>query len=257
MSIHQSVFLILGLLYAQFFKLHSQTTSDSTTTKYETRVYNTTSVAHLELIKIDGMLDDASWDAVEWSGDYLEFEPDNATPPTEQTKMKIVYDDKNLYVAFKCYQQDPSTIERRMGRRDAFPGDWVEINIDSYGDDRTGFSFTASASGVKGDEFISNNGHFDSSWNPIWFLSTNIDAEVWTAEIKIPLSQLRFGNDEEQVWGIQSTRRYFKNEERSVWQPLPPNPPGWVSEFGELRGCLLYTSPSPRDRTRSRMPSSA
>ncbi len=236
MSIHQSLFLILGILSAQFFKLQSQTTSDSTTTKYQTRVYNTTSVAHLELIKIDGMLDDAAWDAVEWSGDYLEFEPDNATPPTEQTKMKIVYDDKNLYVAFKCYQQDPTTIERRMGRRDAFPGDWVEINIDSYGDDRTGFSFTASASGVKGDEFISNNGNFDSSWNPIWFLSTNIDAEGWTAEIKIPLSQLRFGNDDEQVWGIQSTRRYFKNEERSVWQPLPANPPGWVSEFGELRG---------------------
>lgn len=152
--------------------------------------------------------------------------------------MKIIYDDKNLYVAFKCYQEDPSTIEKRMGRRDSFSGDWVEINIDSYNDDRTAFSFTASVSGVKGDEFVSDNGNFDESWNPIWYLGTKIDDDGWTAEIRIPLSQLRFGNEHEQVWGLQSTRRYFNNEERSVWQPLPANPPGWVSEFGELRGLI-------------------
>ena len=206
------------------------------TTTYEKRIYTTTSVADKEPISIDGVIDDAAWDAVEWTSDFVEFEPDVGTDPTEQTKMKIVYDDKNLYVAFKCYQADPSTIEKRMGRRDDFPGDWVEINIDSYNDDRTGFSFTTSASGVKGDEFISNNGNFDSSWNPIWYVRTKIDSDGWTAELRIPLSQLRFGNDQDQVWGIQSTRRYFKNEERSLWQPVPANPPGWVSEFGELHG---------------------
>lgn len=178
---------------------------------------------------------------VEWTSDYVEFQPDVGTPPTEQTKMKILYDDKNLYVAFKCYQEDPSTIEKRMGRRDDFPGDWVEINLDSFGDDRTGFSFTVSASGVKGDEFISDNGNFDSSWNPIWYVDVNTDDEGWTAELRIPLSQLRFSASQEQVWGLQSTRRYFNNEERSLWQPLPANPPGWVSEFGELRGLIGLT----------------
>jgi hypothetical protein len=236
MFINHKLSLLLGVFILHFAQAQNETSTDTTTTNYEKRVYFTASVADKEPIKMDGMLDDIAWDTVEWTTDYVEFEPDNGTSPTEQTKMKIVYDDKNLYVAFRCYQADPSSIEKRMGRRDDFPGDWVEINIDSYGDDRTGFSFTASASGVKGDEFISNNGNFDSSWNPIWFLHTNIDTEGWTAEIRIPLSQLRFGNDDEQVWGIQSTRRYFKNEERSLWQPLPANPPGWVSEFGELRG---------------------
>lgn len=150
--------------------------------------------------------------------------------------MKIAYDEKNLYVAFKCYESDKSKLEKRLGRRDDFPGDWVEINLDSYNDDRSGFSFTASASGVKGDEFISNNGNFDDSWSPIWYLATAEDDEGWTVEMRIPLSQLRFGNDEEQIWGLQSTRRYFANEERSLWQPVPANPPGWVSECGELRG---------------------
>jgi len=207
-------------------------------TNYEKRSYTTKPIQDKESPIIDGVLDEEAWSLVEWTTDYLEFQPDVGTPPTEQTKMKIIYDDKNLYVAFKCYQEDPSTIEKRMGRRDSFSGDWVEINIDSYNDDRTAFSFTASVSGVKGDEFVSDNGNFDESWNPIWYLGTKIDDDGWTAEIRIPLSQLRFGNEHEQVWGLQSTRRYFNNEERSVWQPLPANPPGWVSEFGELRGLI-------------------
>jgi len=207
-------------------------------TSYPKRSYTTQSIQNEDPPVIDGNLADAAWSLVDWTTDYIEFQPDVGTPPTEQTKMKIIYDEKNLYIAFKCYQADPSTIERRMGRRDDFPGDWIEINIDSYNDDRTAFSFTASVSGVKGDEFISNNGNFDDSWNPIWYLSTQIDDEGWTAEIRVPLSQLKFGNEQEQVWGLQSTRRYFNNEERSVWQPVPANPPGWVSEFGELRGLI-------------------
>jgi hypothetical protein len=228
----RTVILTAIICFYAFAKAYSQ--QDSTKT-YEKRVYTTQRITGAAP-KIDGDLSDAVWSEVDWSSDYLEFEPDVGTAPTQQTKMKIAYDEKNLYVAFHCLESDKSKLEKRLGRRDDFPGDWVEFNIDSYNDDRTGFSFTASASGVKGDEFISDNGNFDESWNPIWYLAVAEDAEGWTAEIRIPLSQLRFSAEEEQVWGIQSTRRYFANEERSTWQPLPANPPGWVSEFGELRG---------------------
>lgn len=219
-----------------FFSIFSQTNPEPDSTRFTKRSYTTASVASLPEIKIDGILDDKAWNAVDWSSDYVEWEPDNATAPTQQTKMKIVYDDKNIYFAFYCLEPNPENIVQRMGRRDDFPGDWVEVNIDSYNDDRTGFSFTTSVSGVKGDEFISNNGNWDSSWNPIWYVKTNIVEDGWIAELKIPLSQLRFGNDDDQVWGIQSTRRYFSKEERSTWQPIPSNPSGWVSEFGELKG---------------------
>ncbi|EDP72475.1 hypothetical protein FBALC1_15277 [Flavobacteriales bacterium ALC-1] len=227
----KQLLLCLGLTIFCFSKIIAQDSISK-------RVYTTKSIAGKTAPTIDGKLNDAIWSEVEWTTDYVEFQPDVGTAPTEQTKMKILYDDKNLYVAYRCYQADPLTIEKRMGRRDDFPGDWVEINIDSYNDDRTAFSFTISASGVKGDEFVSNNGNFDGSWNPIWYVDTNIDDEGWTAEMRIPLSQLRFGNEQEQVWGLQSTRRYFNNEERSTWQPLEANPPGWVSEFGELRGLI-------------------
>ncbi len=228
--------LIVLFLLLPILVLAQEETTTEIPNEYPKRSYTTASISNATPIAIDGNINEKAWDAVEWTTDYVEFEPDNGTAPSEQTKMKIVYDDKNLYVAFICYESDLSNIERRLGRRDDFPGDWVEINIDSYGDDRTGFSFTISASGVKGDEFISNNGNFDSSWNPIWYVKTGTIAEGWTAEMRIPLSQLRFGAEEEQVWGLQSTRRYFSNEERSTWQQLPPNPPGWVSAFGELRG---------------------
>lgn len=237
----QRTFLFLVPIYVALATplMAQKDSTDAQQKTYPKKVYTTQSIDGKGAITIDGKIDEEVWNIVEWTGDYTEFEPDVGSEPTEQTKFKIVYDEKNLYVAFRCYEADPSTIERRLGRRDSFSGDWVELNIDSYGDDRTGFSFTVTAAGVKGDEFVSNNGdNWDPSWNPIWYVDTQVDAEGWTAELRIPLSQLRFGNDQEQVWGLQSTRRYFKNEERSTWQPLPANPPGWVSEFGELRGLI-------------------
>ena len=186
---------------------------------------------------IDGILNETVWDLVEWGGDYIEFQPDENTDPSVETKFKILYDPKNLYIAFRCYDPEPDKIERRLSRRDGFAGDWVEVNIDSYHDRRTAFSFSITAAGVKGDEFVSNNGNnWDSSWNPIWYAKTQIDEEGWTAEIRIPLSQLKFSDAPEQVWGLQSTRRFFREEERSLWQRKPVDQPGWVSEFGELHG---------------------
>jgi hypothetical protein len=209
----------------------------------EKRVYTTKSLENIESPIIDGLLTDNGWDVVDWQTDFIENLPDENTPPTEQTKFKVLYDSKFLYVAFKCYDREPDKIVKRLSRRDGFDGDFVEVNIDSYHDKRTGFSFTISASGVKSDEFIADNGNnWDASWNPIWYVKTNVDAEGWTAEMKIPLSQLKFSASEDQVWGFQATRRYFRKQERSIWQRIPADAPGWVSEFGELRG-LIHLKP--------------
>jgi hypothetical protein len=188
------------------------------------------------LPEIDGLINEACWDTVEWTGDYIENQPDENTPPTEQTKFKIVYDKKFLYFAFKCYDKDPKGIVKRLSRRDGFEGDWVEINIDSYHDKRTGFSFTISVSGVKGDEFISDNGNnWDSSWNPIWYMKTHIDDEGWTAKSKSPshnsslaMPRNRFGDCSRHV--VISAPKNARSGNVS------PDAPGWVSEFGELRG---------------------
>ena len=179
------------------------------------------------------------WKIVEWQTDFIENEPDENTAPTFQTKFKIIYDAKYLYIAIKALDKKPHKIERRLSRRDGFAGDRVNIVIDSYHDKRTGFIFTVTAAGVKGDEIATDNGDdIDDSWNPVWYTKTNIDSEGWTAEMKIPLSQFRFGKAKEQIWGLNVVRNIFRKNERSLWNRVPVDAAGFISESGELHGLV-------------------
>ena len=188
-------------------------------------------------ITLDGIPNEEAWNTVEWGGDFIQWQPNEGKAPSQPSNFKILYDNKFLYIAYECHDAAPDSIVKRMSRRDQFPGDWIEINIDSYHDLRTAFSFTLSVSGVRGDEFVSNDGNnWDASWNPIWYSKTHINDKGWTAEIKIPFSQLRYGNEKEKVWGFQITRRLFRKEERSFWQYIPQSSAVWVSRFGELHG---------------------
>lgn len=186
---------------------------------------------------IDGHLDKDIWNQVEWQGDFIQRSPNDGDAPSQQTAFKILYDDNNLYVFIKAYDLEPEKISRLLSRRDEFKGDFVEINIDSDLDHQTAFSFSAMASGVKGEEAVSQNGqNWDRSWNPIWYLKTSMDDEGWNAEFRIPFSQLRFGKKDNHIWGIQVMRCLFRKEERSYWQKVPQDAPGVVHLFGELHG---------------------
>lgn len=224
---------LLFCLMLFLFNTVKATPSDST---FERKRYDTKRLTGTAIV-LDGIPSEEAWKAVEWGGNFTQWQPNEGKLPSQPTNFKILYDDKFLYIAYDCQDAAPDSIVKRMGRRDEFPGDWVEINIDSYHDKRTAFSFTLSVSGVRGDEFASNDGsNWDASWNPIWFAKTHVNKEGWTAEVKIPLSQLRYGNEKEKVWGIQVHRRIFRKEERSLWQLIPQSSAVWVSRFGELHG---------------------
>ncbi|GAA3508930.1 hypothetical protein GCM10022393_21020 [Aquimarina addita] len=216
-----------------------QAQEENTTAIVSKRTYITKPLATSKVPVINGIIDEVEWDIVKWSGDFIERQPDENTPPSQQTKFKIIYDQNFLYVAYRCYDTEPDLIEKRLSRRDGFAGDRITLVLDTYHDKRTAFSFTITAAGVKGDEFVSQNGdNWDPSWNPIWYAASRIDAEGWTAEIKIPLSQLKFGKSKEQIWGLQISRLFFRKDERSAWQRIPADAPGYISEFGELHGLL-------------------
>ncbi|MDJ0646117.1 MAG: DUF5916 domain-containing protein [Flavobacteriaceae bacterium] len=203
------------------------------------RIYTTKSLAPEDAPVIDGKLDDKGWTIVDWATEFIENEPDENTPPTFQSRFKIVYDDKNIYIGIQCFDKAPDSIINRLSRRDGFIGDRVNVLIDSYYDKRTAFVFTTTAASVKGDEIVTDNGdNIDDSWNPVWYTKANIDAEGWTAEMKIPFSQLRFGKSKEQIWGLNVVRRIFRNNETSLWQRIPVDAAGFVSEAGELHGLL-------------------
>tara|TARA_R110002051_G_scaffold117009_4_gene190636 strand:+ start:6756 stop:9407 length:2652 start_codon:yes stop_codon:yes gene_type:complete len=232
----------LIILYFFFFIQISIFAQDSTSIVPK-KIYTTKPLLNETPPIIDGLLDEASWELVDWGNDFIEQRPDENTPPNFQTKFKILYDTNFLYVGIRCLDDEPNKIIKRLSRRDGFEGDWVGIFFDSYHDKRTSFNFIVTAAGVKGDEFSSNNGNdSDESWNPIWYTKTTIDNEGWTAEMKIPLSQLKFGKSAEQLWGLQIMRKLFREEERSIWQRVPQDTPGWVSEFGFLKG-LIHIEP--------------
>ena len=90
---------------------------------------------------MDGRLDDPAWATVEWTGDFVQREPADGKPPSQKTQFKVVYDDHALYLGFRAFD-DPREVRSLLARRDRFPGDWIEVNLDSYFDHRTAFSFT-------------------------------------------------------------------------------------------------------------------
>ena len=188
---------------------------------------------------VDGRLDDPVWDKVEWAGDFVQREPHEGKPPTEPTSFKILYDEKNLYVAIRAHDREPQKIVRRLARRDNIDGDWVEIQLDSYNDRLTAFCLRVNAAGVKSDTFLSGDGEVeDEDWNPIWDVETAVDAKGWTAEMRIPLSQLRYAGGAQTTWGLQVWRKFFRSQETSFWQFIPRDSSGWVHCFGELRGLV-------------------
>ena len=186
---------------------------------------------------IDGRLNDTAWATVPWGDGFIQREPYEEEEPSQQTAFKILYDDRNVYVGVRCYDTEPDEIVKRLSRRDEHEGDWIGIQFDSFQDHRTAFTFIANAGGVKIDGIFTNDGeNEDWSLDPVWIVKTAFDDEGWSAEMEIPLSQLRFGRQELHVWGLQVARYLYRKEELSCWQHIPKDAPGWVHQFGELHG---------------------
>lgn len=202
---------------------------------YEQRSYSATKV-NGQVPVIDGYFDEAVWLNTPWEEGFVQREPSEGTNPTQKTAFKIVYDNDNIYVAILAFDTEPGKIEKRLSRRDAFQGDWVGIAFDSYFDQLTAFSFAVSVSGVKNDLIVTNEDQMDDTWNPVWYVKTALVEEGWQAEMKIPLTQIRFANQDRYVWGLQVMRWLFRNEEFSNWQHIPQESSRWVSRFGLLEG---------------------
>jgi hypothetical protein len=185
---------------------------------------------------IDGKLDDACWKNNNWAGDFIQWIPREGAKPSQPTQINIIYDDKNLYVAIRAYDSEPDKISKKAGRRDELTGDMVGIDLDSYHDHRTGFEFNVSAAGQKIDLILTNPMEADKSWDAVWDVKVGFEDSAWVAEYKIPLSQLRYSNKEEQTWGMHVWRWIERLQEESDWEPQTSTGPGMLYLFGHLEG---------------------
>lgn len=197
--------------------------------------------------QIDGQLNEVCWQGDGWTGDFVQQQPNEGEPGRQKTEFKILFDDQNLYVGFKAFDNLPDQMDIRMSRRDDFTGDCVGICVDSYYDKRTGYEFIIHSSGSKVDLIQMDTGadwFFDVNWDAVWDGATAILDSSWTAEMRIPFSQLRFAKKEEQVWGLHVWRWLHREMEESQFQLIPLDSQGRVHRFGILKG--LTGIPSPR-----------
>jgi hypothetical protein len=198
-------------------------------------VYTTTRLVTAKP-SIDGKLDDECWKHGTWAGDYHQYIPNEGAKPSYPTVFNIQYDDKNIYVAFRAYDGEPDKIQRLAGGRDEFTGDMVGVNFDSNHDHRTGFEFDLTAWGQKIDLVLFNPENWDFNWNAVWSGKTGIEDSSWVAELEIPLSQLRYSKQEDQVWGLHTWRWINRYMEESDWEYQSKTGPGVMFNFGELHG---------------------
>jgi len=185
---------------------------------------------------IDGKLDDECWKKGTWGGNFRQWIPNEGAKPTYPTEFNIQYDDRNIYVAIRAYDGEPEKILRQAGVRDEFAGEMAGVNFDSYHDYRTGFEFTVTAWGQKIDLVLFNPNNWDLNWNPVWKVKTGLEDSAWVGEWEIPLSQLRYSNADEQVWGLHVWRWFSRLQEESDWEIQSKTGPGVIFNFGELHG---------------------
>ncbi|MDN3657606.1 DUF5916 domain-containing protein [Ferruginibacter paludis] len=198
-------------------------------------VYTTTRLVG-EKPKLDGVLNDACWNTGEWAGEFKQWIPAEGKQPSQSTFFKILYDDENLYVAVRAVDHEPKKIQRKAGRRDEFAGDVIGICFDSYHDHRTGFEFDVTAAGQKYDAILTNPMVGDANWNAVWYAKTAMEDSAWTTEMRIPLSQLRYSSEKNQVWGLHFWRWINRLQEESDWEQQSFTGPGMLYLFGELKG---------------------
>ena len=190
-----------------------------------------------QAVSVDGRLDEAAWSSAPPHGDFWQREPDEGASPSQRTEFRVLYDDQAIYIGVRAHDDNQARIRAMLHRRDqASVSDWVGVMLDSYHDRRTAFGFGVNAAGVQRDVLLYNDTAEDVSWDAVWSSATSIDATGWSAEIRIPLGQLRYSGNTNQRWGLQVMRYIGRDGEQSLWSPSPRSAPGFVSNFGELDG---------------------
>ena len=195
---------------------------------------------------IDGALSEALWRRAPTITGFTQRGPSPGESASRETEVRLLYGDAALYVGARLYDH-PDSVAARLFRRDEDGySDWFGIGIDGYDDDRTAFTFAINPKGVQRDVLYYSDDRSDTSWDAVWSADARIDSLGWTAEMRIPFSQLRFAEEKgDQTWGLNLWREIARRGETAFWSPVLPDESGYVSRFGQLRG--LHNLIPPRD----------
>ena len=199
--------------------------------------------------ELDGRLDEPFWQTQgEWSVPFVQVLPYERMPTPNTTRAKLLFDDRYIYVAVWCRDVRPEAINRFIGNRDENNvGDLISIAFDPYHDFRAGTEFNINVGGNKTDLVVTDRLEVNRSWNAVWEGRTHVDVadSLWTAELRIPFSQLRYNRQsEEGVWGLHIRRIIRSGNEVQNWSLIPIKNSGHIYSFGNMSG--MTGLPRPR-----------
>ena len=196
-------------------------------------------------IDVDGRLDEGDWLSAEAASDFLQRDPDEGHEATERTEVRVLFDDEAIYVGARMFDRKPPAITRRLTRRDQNSdglADAIDVSFDPHHDHLTGVVFSVTAAGTQSDAALFNDSGWDSTWDAVWASAVAVDDDGWTAELRIPFSQLRFEVGSGMTWGFQVVRDLQRRAESSMWSLVGKNESGRVSKMGHLTGLDVHGS---------------
>ncbi len=191
---------------------------------------------------IDGRLDEDAWAAGQPLRGFVQYEPVEGAPASEETEVRILFDDAAIYVGGWLYDRDPALIIAGERRRDAnLPdSDAFIVVFDTYLDRQTGFVFGTNPGAIEYDGQVRGEGGANTTWDGSWTVATSQDQDGWYVEMRIPFSTLRHGPGTEQTWGLNVTRYIGRKNEQVVWSRVPRQFGFYrLTEAGQLRGLQL------------------
>ena len=224
--------LAVACSLAQARVAHAQAPADAPAAAPEARAVRDSGPIHL-----DGRLDEPAWQAAPLITSFTQLDPHEGQPVSELTEVRLLYDDDAIYVGARL----SGPVRYRLGRRDMdlLDSDWFGVALDSYHDHRTAFHFQVNPGAVQRDATVrmeSGQVVEDNSWDPVWEVATSRDSAGWTAEMRIPFSQLRFRAGREQSWGMQLERIIGSRQEYAEWAFTPKREFSGVQRYGHLVG---------------------
>ena len=186
---------------------------------------------------LDGRLEEPAWDVAPAHDGFFQSFPREGQPPTDRTEVRVLYDDRALFVGIVCHDGVPSEVARPLGRRDNAPyGDSVVVLLDSSHDKRTAYWFELTAAGVQKDALLFGEDESNADWDAVWDGAAATLKDGWSAEFRIPLSVLRFSGARDQVWGFAVKRIQARTREELITIPLKRGDRGVVGRLADLTG---------------------
>jgi hypothetical protein len=190
-------------------------------------------------LTLDGRLDEPVWARARAAEGFLQREPTEGQPATDATQVRFAYDDDALWIGARMASSAPDGIRALVTRRDREgSSEQLTVSLDTHRDRRTAYTFAVTPAGVRIDYFqgADAEGARDYGYDVVWEVATTRDALGWTAEMRIPLSQLRFNDAPAQVWGVNLVRSVPTRNEVSYWVLVGREDTGWSSRMGALTG---------------------